>query len=479
MIIRCLMAAFVVVSVATAGGPPETPPAGSQPASQPDLRRQLEDLRRRLEQLEAKHQAQHEADQKRIAELEQQVAELRDKALATQRAQSYAELSQELEQQMQAQAQPQASFGLSQQAGQAGASALYSNLYNPATTVFFDLGASVSDRGENKAINRFNFREAELDFRAAVAPFADGVLIIALGEEIEQQRSGDVDISRDVDIEEGYLNFHTLPWDLSLKVGKFRNAFGRNNVLHTHDLPQVTRPAAVRAFLGPEGISTVGASLSWLVPNPWDEYLELRAEVVDADSGPEAPLLGGASADNPAVIAHLTWFHDLDATTSLEIGGSYMYGKTDPDADFDGHTFGTDVTFMWVDPDPSKFRSVVIQTEAFWAHNDVNRGLLSSFTNDSFGFYTFFQYQLNRDWYAGIRFDYTEFPNSEVRGPDDYDIAFVPYVSWYMTEFLRLRTQVEHRIFREHGDHSSETAVFLQFTFVIGAHPPHPYWVHR
>ena len=478
MITRCLAAALVVAVAATAGEPPATRPAASRPAGESDLRRELEALRRRLEALEARHAAQHEADRKRIAELEREVQELRDRALATQRARSYAELSQELSQQMQSQPPSQAGFGLSQ-GGEPGAGALYSNLYNPATTVFFDLGASASDRGENKAINRFNFREAELDFRAAVAPFADGVLILALGEEIEQQRSGDVDIRRDVDIEEGYLDFHTLPWDLSLKIGKFRNAFGRNNVLHTHDLPQVTRPAAVRAFLGPEGIGTVGASFSWLVPNPWDEYLELRAEVVDADAGPEAPLLGGASADNPAVVAHLSWFHDLDATTSLEIGGSYMYAKTDPDADFDGHTFGTDITFMWVDPDPSRFRSIVIQTEAFWARNDVNRGLLRSFTNDSFGFYTFFQYQINRDWYAGIRFDYTEFPNSEVRGPDDYDIAFVPYVSWYMTEFLRVRTQVEHRIFREHGDHSSETAVFVQFTFVIGAHPPHPYWVHR
>ncbi|MCH7547144.1 MAG: hypothetical protein IID30_12160, partial [Planctomycetes bacterium] len=134
------------------------------------------------------------------------------------------------------------------------------NLFNPKITAIFDLGASFSSNEKNKALRRFNLREVELDIRAAVTPWADGVLIIAIGEEIEEKMPGQFTVDTEFEIEEGYLDFHSLPNDLTLKVGKFRNAFGRNNLLHTHALPQVTRPLAVEQFLGPEGLATIGGS---------------------------------------------------------------------------------------------------------------------------------------------------------------------------------------------------------------------------
>ena len=82
------------------------------------------------------------------------------------------------------------------------------------------MGGSLSSDGDNKAGNRFNLRETELDLRGAVSPRADGVLVIAIGEEIEDP-FGDVDVGIEFEIEEAYLNIHTLPKDLSLKVGKF------------------------------------------------------------------------------------------------------------------------------------------------------------------------------------------------------------------------------------------------------------------
>jgi len=350
---------------------------------------------------------------------------------------------------------------------------------NPQTTIFFDAGSSVSSRGGNKALNRFNFREAELDFRAAISPSVDGVMILTLEEDIAQDINGNINTDRNVDIEEGYINFHSLPHDLSLKFGKFRNVFGVNNTLHTHDLPQVDRPLAVRSFLGPEGLLTTGASLSWLVPNPWDKYIETTVQVVNSDGGDESPILGGPNADNPAVVWHVKFFDDLTETSSLEIGGSYLFGSTSQNSDFDANLFGLDLTYQWVDPDPSTFHSMVLQSELFWARNDIDRGTFRSKRNTSFGAYAFGQYQLNRDWYAGLRADYTEFPNSESRGTGDSDVALSPYVTWYISEFLRARLEYQHRWFDDHRRSASEDVVFLQFTGVIGAHPPHPYWVHR
>ena len=462
---RALYCALAVLSAA--GGRSAVAQDGEP--SMEMLMQKIREMNDRIEKLEAEHAKVREADQKKIATLENQVEDLRKQTIEGQRAQEIEEIKSRLDEL----SRPSGPFDLNY-AGTGGG-----NLLNPELTVFVDMGGSLSSRGENEALNRFNLREVELDLRAAISPSADGVLILALGEEIEQERNGDVEINREVDIEEGYVHFHTLPYDFSLKAGKFRPGFGRNNQLHTHDLPQVTRPLAIQNFFGPEGLSSLGASLSWLVPNPWNQYVELTVEVVNADGGEESPILGGPNAENPAVIGHLKFFKDVGDTSSFELGGSYLYTHSSGDPEFDANIFGLDATYQWTDPDPSKFRSLIVQGEVFWAQNDVDRGFFASARNDSFGAYVFAQYQFQRDWYAGLRFDYSEFPNSESRGTDDWDFAISPYVSWYISEFLRLRAEYQHRIFEEYGDTSSEEAVFLQLTFVFGAHPPHPYWVHR
>jgi hypothetical protein len=352
------------------------------------------------------------------------------------------------------------------------------NLLNPQITAFVDMGASLSSDGDNRARNRFNLRETELDLRGAVSPRADGVLVIAMGEEIEDPL-GDVDIGIEFAIEEAYLNVHTLPGDLSLKAGKFRSAFGRNNLLHTHDLPQVTRPLAVQAFLGPEGLTTLGASLDWLVPNPWDRYLELTTQLVNSDGGTESPILDGPDAVNPAVLGHLKLFQDIGDTGSLELGTSFLYGRTSGDRDAAATVLGADVTYQWRDPAKPDFRSLLLQGELFWSNSDFDDAVTGISHDENWGFYVFGQYQLDQNWYAGIRYDYTDFPSLEARRRNDSDWGISSYVSWYLNEALRLRLEYQHLERELLGESDHEDALLLGLTFYIGAHPPHPYWVNR
>jgi hypothetical protein len=348
------------------------------------------------------------------------------------------------------------------------------NLLNPEITAFLDMGGSLSTDADNKARNRFNFREAEVDLRAAVTPRADGVLVIAIGEEIEDP-FGDVEVNTEFELEEGYLDVHTLPWDLALRAGKFRSAFGRSNLLHTHDLPQVTRPLAVQAFLGSEGLSTVGASLGWLVPNPWDRYLELTAQVVNADGGAESPILEGPGADNPAALSHLTFFQDVGETGSVELGTSFLYSQGSRDRK-DGYTVGADLTYLWRDPAKPDFRSLLLQGELFWSNNDYKDGTGGG---DNWGFYAFGQYQFAQNWYAGIRGDYTDLLDFEVMRRKNSAWGVSSYVSWYLNEALRLRLEYQHLDRDLVGGDDTEEALLLGVTFYLGAHPPHPYWVNR
>jgi len=352
------------------------------------------------------------------------------------------------------------------------------NLLNPEITVFGDLGGSLSTDGDDKRFNRFNLREFELDFRAAVAPWVDGALILALGEEIEQE-GGEAEIHSHVHIEEGYLNFHTLPYDLALKAGKFRASFGRNNLLHTHDLPQVTRPLAVEAFLGPEGLMTIGGSLSYIVPNPWERYIEVVTEVVNSDGGEESPILGGPNARNPALVSHMKLFEELGDWSSLELGGSFLFGHTSDDTDSRAYLLGLDATYLWRDPSRPDLRSLLLQGELFWGTNDWEPEGGGIDRNRSLGFYGFGQYQFAQNWFAGLRYDYTEFPNLEFHDSDDSEWALSSWISWYLSEFLRLRLEYQHRSFDRFGGGGDQDNLMLQLTFALGAHPAHPYWVNR
>ncbi|MAE96295.1 MAG: hypothetical protein CL910_16715 [Deltaproteobacteria bacterium] len=418
--------------------------AGEDPA----LTLTVERLARQVEELERDRSK----DRQRILELEERLADLDASPAAAGRAQL-------------------SSSGVGRGGGQG-------NLLNPEITAFVDLGGSLSSDGDNRARNRFNLREAEIDFRAAIAPQADGVLVVAIGEEIEDP-FGAVEVSREFELEEAYVNFHTLPWDLAFKGGKFRNAFGRNNLLHTHDLPQVTRPLAVQAFLGPEGLATVGGSLSWLVPNPWEQYVEWNAEFVNADGGEESPILGGAAADNPGFLSHLKLFSDVGDTGSLELGTSFLYTHTSEDRDDTGYLLGADLTYLWRDPQQPDFRSLLLQGELFWSKTDFAHDTAGTIRDDNWGFYAFGQYQFAQNWFAGLRYDYTEFPNLGERRRDDSEWGASAYVSWYLNEALRLRLEYQHLGRDREGEGDSEDALLLGLSFLIGSHPGHPYWVNR
>ncbi|HEU4338656.1 MAG TPA: hypothetical protein VFS19_01190, partial [Planctomycetota bacterium] len=84
------------------------------------------------------------------------------------------------------------------------------------------------------------------------------------------------------------------------------------------------------------------------------------------------------------------------------------------------------------------------------------------------------QYQLDRRWYVGARFDRSDFIDN-----DDLDHSRVtPYVSCYLSEFFRIRASVE----RTSSDLDAEddlTTFLFEVNVIFGAHPPHPFWVNQ
>jgi hypothetical protein len=347
--------------------------------------------------------------------------------------------------------------------------------FNPDIAVITDFFGSWSSRRSNDAYNRFDIREVELDIRAAVDPRADGVVILAFERDVEnpvfpelngEEEGGGPDTS--VNIEEAYLFLHDFGVrNLTAKVGRFHLRFGRQNMLHLHDLPTSDPPLVNQAFLAPEALIDQGLSLSYVLPPRFtaNQYVELIAEIITGEGGgsESASLPGDLTVDSPAFNLHALWNADFARNWNLELGGSWLWGRRDASNDLEVSLFGLDATLLRRDP-KGGFNNQLFQAELIAGHLDTE----DAGTQNSWGAYLLAQQQINRDWYAGLRLDYTENPDDD----SQHAWAVNPYLSWYWSEFLRFRLQYQHR----DGDVESTDAIFFQLTWVFGAHPPHPYW---
>jgi len=345
--------------------------------------------------------------------------------------------------------------------------------FNPDLAVIGDFVGNVSNDNANPARNRFDLRTLELELRAPVDPRADAVAVIPFSRDIDDplffdpaHANGSVD--NNVEVEEGYLFLHDfgVP-NLTTKLGRFHLRFGRQNVLHSHDWPTVDNNFVSQSFLGSESLNDSGASFSYVIPPDviGGQYVEAIAEVITGEgNGSDGPVLNNtAFVDSPAVNTHLLWNHDFGKEWNLELGGSWLTGKHNDDNEQDVNLFGSDITLIHTDPTGGFFNQL-FQAETIYGLVDASR----VDHEHSFGAYLLAQQQLNRDWYAGVRLDWTKDALNEHR--EVWGVS--PYITWYWSEFLRFRMEYQHK-----GGHTpKEDTLWLQATWVFGAHPPHPYW---
>jgi hypothetical protein len=349
------------------------------------------------------------------------------------------------------------------------------NVFNPTLTVIGNALYRYDDQpveaghedehAEGEAPERvdktFDLREIELDLRAAVDPFADGVAIIALHSDVPGA-------GLEVEIEEGFVLLKSLPLPalerpplgLKLKIGRFRADVGRVNRLHLHDLPQVDRPLVLEELYGPEGYVANGLSAQVFLPFGGDESaFELTAQLL---SGGGAPVVDGSPRD-PAFVGHLRWFRALGAAHSLDLALVFHYGR--PEADVAALVYGADLFYRWRPLRGGERRSFIVGAQVLRA--DVGEVA-------PLGWYAFAQVQLSRGTYLGARFD-------DAAHLDDDTVrrrAVSGYLTWYASEFLRFRAGYQRRA-SDLDEEDGRNSAFAELAFLFGAHPAHPYWVNR
>ncbi|HXT99522.1 MAG TPA: hypothetical protein VN903_00930 [Polyangia bacterium] len=359
------------------------------------------------------------------------------------------------------------------------------NAFNPTITVvgnglyrYDDKPVAVDGTRIDKT---FNLREVELDLRAAVDPFADGVVILSVPSDVPGTFS--------IAVEEGFVTIKRLPvplldeppLGLKLKVGRFRTEVGRINRLHLHDLPQVTRPLAAEEFLGPDGYIGNGISAQFFIPTPDDaSAVELTAQAL---AGGGAAVADGPSR-TPAVVGNLRWFRPFADDHNVDLSLIFNYGRTDPDGTLNAFTYSADFLYRWKPLRGGEFHSFVLGGQLFYSRRQFLQGIdvdgdgvpdmFERRDASPWGYFAWAQFQFARTVYLGVRWDETTaITDAAVRRR-----ATSGYLTWYASEFLRFRLGYEHR-FSDVAEEDGRNSVFAELNFIFGAHPPEPFWVNK
>lgn len=320
-----------------------------------------------------------------------------------------------------------------------------SKALNPDISVIGTFLAHAGDQFEDRAPAELD--EVEAAFEAFIDPYAKGKFFIAVTPE-------------EVDVEEGYAQFLTLPWGLTAKAGKTKATFGKINTWHTHTRPWVDQPLMFNRFLGEEGLADVGLSVSKLIPNPIG-VVEATGEVY---SGDVEEVFGRTSDNDLFYNAHLKLFRDLTENSNIELGTSWAQG-TLPETGGRNRLAGVDVTYRWKPLQRSIYQSLIVRGEGIANRRaDFNRGL--------YGYYVSTDYQLARRWFVGARLDRADRFDADLGEGRFTDRGYSATLTFWPSEFSQLRGQYR-RTTLDHGPSFDEFLVQLQFA--IGAHGAHTF----
>jgi hypothetical protein len=332
-------------------------------------------------------------------------------------------------------------------------------------TLLFDIGISadfVADltsatrerRGDGTFAGRENRvfpREIDLALFGRVDPYASAVVRLSAGEEATHGESSAGEL--DVRVDEANATLLALPLGTTARFGVMRPRFGTLNTVHQDDLPQVDRPNVLARFLGEEELDgEAGVEAFWVLP--LSTYHELSVGVFDGDN---ETAFGRGSLREPLVIGRWRTFVELEELGGLQLDLSAATGTT---ADDHRNTVvGLGAKYKWIGS-ASGFPVLTLAAEGLGGFRGVDGDDLARW-----GAYAYAQYDLDRHWAGGLRGDWTELPVERGR-----EWALSPYVQFKPSEFLRFRLQYKHT---EGSGAVARTAeeLFLQGTFILGAHP--------
>lgn len=300
-------------------------------------------------------------------------------------------------------------------------------------------------------------------------------------QELELALSADVDpyfkmrtffaiVNGELEIEEAYLFTTSLPWNLQVKAGSFRSAFGRNNEQHLH-MQEFGRRPKTTLLLGEDGLRGPGAQLNVLLPLPW--YASVFVEAFSLPGTHEVEQLSAVAGVEQFFELSDAWSLMVGVTGARRVGGeAHAHGDEPPDPMMPPeepepeYLVGADVYLKW--------RPSHVSRTYRWVAATAEVVLRRPHDGDAWDGAVYGQLvaQVARRFRAGVRVDLLGVPEASEEVPRELvgqvAITFAP------TEYSRVRLTYQHEHRLDGGPHRNDV-VILQLEGAIGAHPAHPF----
>ncbi len=313
--------------------------------------------------------------------------------------------------------------------------------------------------------NGLDLQEAELSFYSDVDPYSRLTMLFTVAPEYKLNATTDrVEQSWIFEPEELYVDSDHVP-GVSLRLGKFKGAFGKHNILHSHAYPFVDAPMVNDTLLGSEGLADVGVSAAALLPVNW--FSEFTVQYLRGEDGNGE--FNSPTPGDGVGIGHFKNLLDLNDSLTLEAGLSYAHGGNS----VGGSTAlsGADLTMKWRPVSGGLYHSAILALE----YIDRSLGQSGFDTEHGHGAVSWAKYQFAERWAGLVRYENLKMKNSTtldnaLSEKSSYEILFSA------TEFssLRLEYDMSHGPRQANGEHD-EHKIYLQANFTIGAHPAHSY----
>ena len=349
-------------------------------------------------------------------------------------------------------------------AGAAGVGG-FSNRSNPAIS----LVGLILGTGSEKTSSDFGLQEFELRFSSVIDPNFRADVTLALEQEIggndeEEVAGAESEPEPAIEIEQAEISTIGLP-QVTIRFGKFWLPFGKHNTLHAHQFPFVDAPAVIAGTFGEEALNEVAIDAAPLLPLPFFSELNLVAfeganeELFQFDDT-------GSDPDKARYLVHSKNQFDLGEDDTLELGLSYLSGTNNAGDNAVTTASGVDLTYKHR-PSFGRGRSgFVLQSEWIGTNREAETGLKSS------GYYVSAQWRVLEFWWVQVRNGAFTADTADAGAVAEEETVHTDVlIAWVPTEFSTIRGQ--YSIIEQNDQEVASW--FLQYNFVIGAHPAHGY----
>ena len=335
--------------------------------------------------------------------------------------------------------------------------------------------------GHDPAQRGFTVQNVEIVFDAAVDPYFRGQANVVMQVDPEGETV--------VELEEAYATTTSLPHGLQLKAGQFLSEFGRLNPSHPHSWDFADQPLVSGRFFGGDGLRSVGARLSWLLPTRFYSEAYLTVQNSQGETLPSFRSVPGerlfgreigetkvAGLADLLIVPRYAASFDLSDTQTLLVGASAALGPNGSGDDGRTRIWGVDAFWKWKSPTAFQgFPFFKVQGE--WLRREVDAAAtadLPAATFADWGTYLQASWGYKTGRVLGLRLD-------RVGGDqgDGEELALArrwrvsPAFTYFVSEYSKLRLQYNFDRFDELG--RDEHSWWLQLEFLLGAHAAHKF----